>query len=158
MPRKTYDQLASEAAGRIEEIMPWDVPGFRAAHPDALLLDIRERDEYATAHVAGSLNVPRGILESAAEWGFPETEPELVTARDRPVIILCRSGKRSAFAAETLKALGFTKVFSVKLGIKGWNDADLDLVNAAGTPIDGDDAMPLIELQPRPDQRSPARR
>jgi len=158
MARKTYDQLANEAAARIDEVMPWDVPELLDAQPDALLLDIRERDEYATAHVAGSLNVPRGILESAAEWGFPETEPELVTARDRPVIILCRSGKRSAFAAETLKALGFTKVFSVKLGIKGWNDADQDLHDAGGTLLDGDDAMEIIDPPLRPDQIDPTQR
>ncbi|SMH46407.1 rhodanese-like domain-containing protein [Maritimibacter sp. HL-12] len=158
MTRKTYSQLAQEAAERIEEIMPWDVPDFLAAHPDALLLDIRERDEFARAHVAGSLNVPRGILESAAEWDYAETEPALVTARDKPVVIICRSGNRSAFAAETLLQMGFTDVRSVKLGIKGWNDADLDLVDASGTEVDGDDAVPLIEIQPRPEQRDPARR
>jgi rhodanese-related sulfurtransferase len=158
MTAKTYSQLAAEAAARVTEIMPWDVPAFLAAHPGALLLDIRERDEFARAHIPGSLNVPRGILESAAEWDYAETEPALVTARATPVVIICRSGNRSAFAAETLARMGFGHVRSVKLGIKGWNDADLDLVDATGAPIDGDDAMPLIELQPRPDQRSPARR
>lgn len=158
MTRKTYSQLAQEAADRIEEIMPWDVPGFLAANPDALLLDIRERDEFARAHVAGSLNVPRGILESAAEWDYAETEPTLVTARDKPVVVICRSGNRSAFATETLLQMGFADVRSVKLGIKGWNDADLDLVDTSGTEIDGDDAMPLIEVQPRSEQTDPARR
>jgi rhodanese-related sulfurtransferase len=158
MTRKTYSQLATEAAGRIEEIMPWDVPDFLAAHPDALLIDIRERDEFSRARIEGSLNVPRGILESAAEWDYAETEPALVTARDKPVVIICRSGNRSAFAAETLGQMGFADVRSVKLGVKGWNDADQELVDAAGAVIDGDDAMELIELQPRPDQTDPARR
>lgn len=158
MTRKTYSQLAAEAADRIEEIMPWDVPDLIEAHPDALLLDIRERDEFARAHIKGSLNVPRGILESAAEWDYAETEPALVTARDKPVVIICRSGNRSAFAAETLLQMGFTDVRSVKLGVKGWNDADLDLVDATGAPVDGDDAVDLIEIQPRPDQLDPARR
>ncbi|GGD19643.1 rhodanese-like domain-containing protein [Sinisalibacter lacisalsi] len=157
MTRKTYSQLAQEAAERIEEIMPWDVPDFLAANPDALLLDIRERDEFARAHIAGSLNVPRGILESAAEWDYAETEPALVTARDKPVVIICRSGNRSALAAEVLEQMGFENVRSVKLGIKGWNDADLDLVDTSGAAIEGDDAMPLIEIQPRPEQRDPAR-
>ncbi|GKY86809.1 rhodanese-like domain-containing protein [Sinisalibacter aestuarii] len=156
MTRKTYSQLAAEAARRIEEIMPWDVPDFLAAHPGALLLDIRERDEFARARIEGSLNVPRGILESAAEWDYAETEPALVTARDKPVVIICRSGNRSAFAAETLAQMGFTDLRSVKLGVKGWNDADQPLVDAAGNEIDGDDAMALLEIQPRPDQRKPA--
>ena len=158
MTRKTYDQLAAEAAARITEIMPWDVPAFLSAHRAALLLDIRERDEFARVRIAGSLNVPRGILESAAEWDYAETEPGLVTARARPVVIICRSGNRSALAAETLLQMGFADVRSVRLGIKGWNDADLPLVDGDDAAIDGDEAMELIELQPRPDQTDPARR
>ena len=158
MSRKTYRQLAAEAAARITEIMPWDVPDFLAAHPGALLVDIRERDEVARARIEGALNVPRGILESAAEWDYAETELRLVEARDRPVLVICRSGNRSAFAAEVLTAMGFGDVRSVKLGVKGWNDADLPLVGADGAVLDGDDAMELIELQPRPDQVDPARR
>ncbi len=158
MPRKTYSQLAAEAAARVTEIMPWDVPDVLAARPDALLVDIRERDEFARAHVPGSLNVPRGILESAAEWDYAETEPALVTARSKPVLIICRSGQRSAFAAERLAEMGFEDPRSVKLGIKGWNDADLPLVGTGGSEIDGDDAIALIELKPRPEQRDPARR
>jgi rhodanese-related sulfurtransferase len=158
MSRKTYRQLAAEAAERITEIMPWDVPDVLAAHPGALLVDIRERDEVARARIDGALNVPRGILESAAEWDYAETEPRLVETRDRPVLVICRSGNRSAFAAEVLMAMGFRDVRSVKLGIKGWNDADLPLVGADGTVLDGDDAMDLIEVQPRADQIDPARR
>lgn len=158
MSRKTYNQLAAEAAERIEEILPWDVPDFLADNPNALLLDIRERSEFAVARIKGALNVPRGILESAAEWDYAETEPTLVTARDQPVVIICRSGLRSALAAETLAQVGFNDVRSVKLGIKGWNDADLDLVDTSDAPLDGDDAEEIIELPLHPDQIDPARR
>ena len=155
MTAKTYSQLAAEAAARITEILPWDVPDFPAAHPEALLLDIRERDEFARVRIEGAVNAPRGILESAAEWNYAETVPALVTARDKPVLILCRSGQRSAFAAERLAEMGFTDPRSIKLGIKGWNDADQPLVDADGDEVDGDDAMALIELKPRPDQLAP---
>lgn len=158
MTQKTYRQLAAEAAERISEIMPWDVPDFMSDHPEALLVDIRERDEFSRARIKDTLNIPRGILESAADWDYAETEPALVTARDKPVVIICRSGNRSALAAEVLAQMGFVDVRSVKLGIKGWNDADLELVDNAGAVLDGDDAMDLIELQPRPDQIDPARR
>ncbi len=158
MTRKTYSQLAAEAAERIVEIMPWDVPDFIAAHPRALLLDIREREEFARARIAEALNVPRGILESAAEWDYAETEPELVEARERPVVVICRSGNRSALAAEVLREIGFGDVRSVKLGVKGWNDADLPLVDAGGATLDGDDAAGLLEPVLRPDQIDPARR
>lgn len=158
MTRKTYSQLATEAAQRVLEIFPWDVPAFCAAHPNTLVLDIRERDEFARARIDGSLNVPRGILESAAEWDYAETEPALVTARSHPVLVICRSGQRSAFAVERLVEMGFADPRSVKLGIKGWNDADQPLVDGAGAALDGDAAMALIERPPRPDQRDPARR
>jgi rhodanese-related sulfurtransferase len=158
MTGKTYKQLAAEAAERIEEIMPWDVPDFMESHPNALLIDIRERDEFARARIPGTLNVPRGILESAADWDYAETEPALVMARDKPVVIICRSGNRSALAAEVLAQMGFANVRSVKLGVKGWNDADQELIDREGALLDGDDAMDLIELAPRPDQIDPARR
>ena len=51
--------------------------------------------------------------------------------------------------------MGFADVRSVRLGIKGWNDADEPLVDAAGAALDGDDAIELIELPPRPDQLGP---
>lgn len=158
MTQKTYSQLAAEAAARIVEIMPWNVPDLLATQAGALLLDIRERDEFSRAHVAGSLNVPRGILESAAEWDYSETEPRLVGARANTVLVICRSGNRSAFAVEVLTQMGFVDVRSVKLGIKGWNDADLDLFDASETLLDGDDAMDLIERPLRPEQVDPARR
>lgn len=158
MTRQSYRTLSNEAASRIDEIMPWDVPDFLAAHPDALLLDIRERDEVARTRIDGALNVPRGILEAAAEWDYAETEPALVTARDCPVVVICRSGNRSALATEVLRQIGFADVRSVKLGVKGWNDADLELCDKAGNVLDGDDAMALIEPPLRPDQIDPSRR
>lgn len=155
MTRKTYSQLAAEAAERVEEILPWDVPGFLEAHPDALLLDIRERGEFAETRIAGALNVPRGILESAAEWGYPETEPELVEARSRPVLIICRSGNRSAFAAERLMEVGFEDVRSVKLGVRGWNDAELELLGGDGAVLDDDTAAGLIDPEVAAEKMGP---
>lgn len=154
MTRKTYSQLAAEAATRITEIMPWDVPDFLSANPEALLLDIRERDEFERVRIADSLNVPRGVLESAAEWDYAETEPALVTARDKPVVVICRSGNRSALACEVMEMIGFADVRSVKLGVKGWNDADQELHDAKGELLDGDDAEALISPELREDQRA----
>lgn len=156
--RKTYSQLAAEAATRIVEIMPWDLDALRAARPDTLLLDIREREEFSCNHIDGSLNVPRGILESACEWDYPETVPELVEARARPVVVICRSGQRSALAALVMQEMGYTEVRSMRLGVRGWNDADQPLVDASGGQLDGDDAEPLIEGEVRREQMDPARR
>ncbi len=135
---KTYQQLIQEALQEIPEIEPWDLEEELQKHPETLLLDIREPDEFQGAYVANSLHAPRGILEQACEWDFAETIPELVEARDRPVIVMCRSGNRSALAALTMKTLGYNKLTSLKLGIKGLNDSDYPLVNSDGDEVDPD--------------------
>lgn len=155
MAGKTYRQLVAEAVGRITEIAPWDLPDRLKAVPSPILVDIREPAEFSAAHVEGSINVPRGILESAVEWDYAETEPELASSRERPVILICRSGNRSALAALVLADMGFADVTSVRLGIKGWNDADLPLVDGDGRPVDGDEAMARLEPPLPPEKRAP---
>lgn len=158
MSRETYKTLAARAAAEVTEIMPWDLEKMQGADADLLILDVRERSEYEIAHIAGSLNVPRGILESACEWDYAETVPELVEARGRAIIIVCRSGNRSALAAVVMKLVGYENVASLKLGIKGWNDADLPLVDGRGIAVDADDAAHLLEPKLAPEQMDPARK
>lgn len=155
MTRKTYRELAAEAALRIREIEPWNLPAFLLMHPGVLLVDIREPNEFAAARINGSINVPRGVLESAAEWDYAETVPELVEARGRPVVLICRSGNRTALAALTLAQMGFADVQSLKLGVKGWNDADLPLFDGDGNPVVGDTAAERLEPPLKPEQRKP---
>ena len=59
----------------------------------------------------------------------------LVEARDLDVVVVCRSGNRSALAAHTMQLLGYRKVSSMKTGLRGWNDYELPLVNAAGKTV-----------------------
>jgi rhodanese-related sulfurtransferase len=156
--RKTYQELAAEAAAQIAELAPWDLSRMLSERPDILLLDVREPAEFNAARLRGSINVPRGVLESSCEWDYPETVPELVNARNRPIVIVCRSGARSAMAALTLKALGYDEVYSLRLGIRGWNDGDLPLVGDAEVTVDGDTAADRIDPALRPEQRNPRAR
>ena len=133
--QKLVDLLADRLKS-VNEIMPWDMDDMLKENPDILVLDVRERDEYDTMHVPNSLNVPRGIVESACEWGYEETEPELVKARDRVVIIVCRSGYRSILAAFNLQLLGFKSVYSLSTGLRGYNDYELPLVDIEERPVD----------------------
>ena len=128
---------------------------MRQARPDLLLVDIREADEYADGHIQGSLLVPRGILEAACDWGYSDTVPALVQARDKPVVLVCRSGNRTALAAMTLKHMGFSQVYSMKTGIRGWNDYELPLHNAQGEPVDIDLADAALNPPLRSDQMLP---
>lgn len=158
MTRETYRSLAAKAAADVREIMPWDLERMQREDSRLMVLDVRERSEFEAAHIAGSLNVPRGILEAACEYDYAETEPELVAARDRPVVVVCRSGNRSALAASVMQLLGYADVASLKLGIKGWNDADFPLVDCRSVAVDADDAAHLIEPKLAAEQMDPARR
>ncbi len=137
---KTFDQMVAETATQINELMPWDVAEKIADKEPLLLIDVREADEFNSMHIAGSINIPRGILEAASELGYAETNSQLAAARNQQVIVICRSGKRSCMATHSLQQLGFEHAFSLKTGLRGWNDFDQPLVDSAANPVDGDAA------------------
>lgn len=136
MKRVNYQDLVAEIAPEINECYPWDVKERLDAGEDILFLDVRESHEYDTMHIENSLHVPRGILETAVEWDHEETEPELVKARDKHIVVVCRSGSRSVFAAYVLMQMGYKHVTSLKTGLRGWNEYNLPLVDLQGDTID----------------------
>ncbi len=138
MRRETYKTMVAAVSTRVQEIMPWDL--VNDAEPDTrpLLLDIRCPHEFSAAHIADSINVPRGLLEMAVDYGYEETVPELVEARRRQVVVICRSGYRSVLAAHTLQCMGYTDVVSLRTGLRGWNDYEQPLYDDAGTQLDPD--------------------
>lgn len=152
---KTFARLVADALPHIREIMPWDLDDMRQSDPSVLTVDIREPDEFGQGHIAGSLNVPRGILETACDWGYAETLPELVKARERPVVLVCRSGNRTALAALTLQWMGYAQVYSLKTGVRGWNDYDLPLYDSTGRQVDGDLAEDALNPPLLPEQLEP---
>lgn len=154
--RHSYNSLVEQAiTAGVKELMPWDLEEKLTAGETPLLLDIREPHEFNAAHIAGSLNVPRGVLEAACDYDFDETEAELVTARDQEIIVICRSGNRSVLAAQTLIQLGYNSPISLKTGVRGWNDYEQALVDIDKNPVDIDDADTLLASKLRPEQMSP---
>ena len=151
-------ELIAACLSDVREVMPWDLEERIQQNPDLLIVDVREPDEFDAMHIRGSLSVPRGILESAAEWDYEETEPELVQARDREVVVVCRSGYRSVLAAHSLQVLGFTDVVSLKTGLRGWKDYEQALEDREGRPVDLDDADEYFTTHLREDQIDPAKR
>ena len=142
---KTFDQLVAEAAEHISELMPWDLEQKFANNESLLLVDVRETEEFNAMHIADAINIPRGILEAASEAGYDETNPELASARDKNVVVICRSGKRSCMAAYTLKQLGFEHTSSLKTGLRGWNDYDQAMVDQHNAAVDGDVAEQYLQ-------------
>lgn len=151
-------ELIAACLTDVREVMPWDLEERISENPDLLIVDVREPEEFNAMHIRGSLNVPRGVLESAAEWDYEETEPELVQARDREVAVVCRSGYRSVLAAHSLLLLGFKDVVSLKTGLRGWKDYEQPLQTENGDPVDLDDADDYFTTRLRDDQVDPARR
>ncbi|MCG8487840.1 MAG: rhodanese-like domain-containing protein [Chromatiales bacterium] len=152
---KNFLNLISDCLGDVQEIMPWDLEERLEANSELLIVDVREPYEYDAMHIENSILAPRGILESACEWDYEETIPELVKARQREVVVVCRSGYRSVLAAFSMKMLGFENVVSLKTGLRGWNDFEQPLVNAEGQAVDIDDADDYFTPNLREDQLSP---
>jgi rhodanese-related sulfurtransferase len=153
---KNFIEMIRGCLTDVREIMPWDLEERLQENPDLMILDVREPNEFDAMHIAGSLNVPRGILESACEWEYEETEPELVQAREREVVVVCRSGYRSVLAANSLQVLGYENVVSLETGLRGWKDYEQPLEDANGQPVDLDDADVYFTPRLRPDQLKPA--
>lgn len=155
-PRR-YADLLADARTQVREIQPWDLAArLRQPRPAPLLLDVREPAEFAAAHIAGAINLPRGVLEQACEWDYDETEPALAAGRAQEVVVVCRSGNRSLLAASVMMALGFENVVSLATGMRGWNDFDQPVVDGSGAQIDGDTAEQRLAAKVRPEQRRPA--
>jgi rhodanese-related sulfurtransferase len=97
---------------------------FAALERGLPVIDVREPEEFEDGHIPGAVNIPRGLLEFEVD-GHPavndRTDPAL-SHRERPVVLYCLSGGRSALAAEALKRLGFVDPMSLAGGILGWED------------------------------------
>ena len=152
--RKSFEDLVNASLEEVDELFPWDLEQRLQQEDRPLLLDIREPYEFGAMHIRGSLNVPRGVLESACEYDYEETLPELVEARDKDIVVICRSGKRSALAADVMQKLGYESVWSLKTGLRGWSDYEQELVDADGQPVDDDTAIDYFTPRLRPEQLS----
>jgi len=150
---KRFSELVAETAERVNELFPWDLEEILQKR-EVILLDVREPIEYEAMHIAGSINVPRGVLETACEYDYEETVPELVEARDKEIIVICRSGNRSVFVCDVMQQLGYRNVSSLKTGLRGWSDYEQPLVNVRGESITEDDADTFFTPNLRPEQFS----
>jgi len=106
-----YRDLLNAAKARITEVDPATA---ESRLDDAAFLDVREQDEYEQGTIPGSVFIPRGQLESNIENRLPD--------KDRPVVVYCAGGFRSAFAADTLQQLGYHDVTSMAGGFGRWKN------------------------------------
>ena len=67
---KTFAELVRDLQHAVQEVFPWDIEEHISQGETPLILDVREESEFAAMHIANSLNVPRGILETACEYNY----------------------------------------------------------------------------------------
>lgn len=111
--------LLAKTKKEIREINVTDVQA-RIQNNGVSLLDVREKEEWDEGHLPGATFLPRGFLEVRVEKAAPE--------KDKPVIVYCAGGTRSAYAAKTLQDLGYTDVVSMAGGYGEWKNAGLPFV------------------------------
>jgi len=108
----SFRDLLQQTKAQIDEVDTDQ--GDHMVRDGALLLDVREPDEYGQGAVPGSLHISRGQLESSIENRVPN--------KDAALVVMCAGGVRSAFAAKTLSELGYTNVVSMDGGFNKWKD------------------------------------
>lgn len=116
----TLGDFIRAAKAEIAEIDGARLEALRAERPDLLLVDVREASEHELCRLEDSLLVPRGTLESASDFRYAKRVQRLVDSRERPVVLYCATGARSAMAAVTLQRMGFKEVYSLAGGIVQW--------------------------------------
>jgi rhodanese-related sulfurtransferase len=88
---------------------------------DFELIDVREDGEWAAAHLPGARHLGRGVLERDIEAVLPDL--------DRPIILYCGGGYRSALAADSIQRMGYRNVASMAGGFRAWSEARYPLLS-----------------------------
>jgi rhodanese-related sulfurtransferase len=108
-----FQKLTAEAKKNIREVSPEEARRD-VESGNALLIDVREADEFREGHAAGARHLSRGIIEIEIEEQVPDTE--------QPIICYCGGGGRSALVADSLQKMGYTNVRSLAGGFRAWKE------------------------------------
>ena len=111
-----FEKLVAEAKEKISEISPSEA-AEKSKNSEAMIIDVREKDEWDEEHIPDAVHMSRGMLELEVEDKFPD--------RSMTIITHCGGGGRSALAAESLQKMGYKNVRSMAGGFKAWKAAGL---------------------------------
>lgn len=107
-------KIVDEARSRIREASVDEVKARMDRGDRFQLIDVREESEWAKDHIVGATHLGKGIVERDVEQRYPDPTVELV--------LYCGGGFRSALAADNLQKMGYSNVFSMDGGIRGWRE------------------------------------
>ncbi len=113
-----FEKLVAEAKKKITEIRPTDAEA-KMRSGDAVIVDVREKDEWDEEHISDAIHLSRGTIELDIEEKIPDLNQMIITH--------CGGGGRSALAAENLQKMGYKNVRSMAGGFKAWKAAGLPM-------------------------------
>lgn len=113
-------KIVADAKTRIKELNVADVQTKLQKKHLFVLVDVREESEWNAGHLPSAIHLGKGIIERDVEKTIPET--------DKEIILYCGGGFRSALAADVLQKMGYTNVWSMDGGFKGWVGAGGEVV------------------------------
>jgi rhodanese-related sulfurtransferase len=121
-------EILQDLQGSVAQVSPGEVDN-ELKKGGALVLDVREPDEFAGGHLPGAINIPRGVLEMKADPRVPVADPRLSGSQDGRVVVYCGQapGFRALSAASTLSKMGYANVVAMPGGTSGWQEAGLPL-------------------------------
>ena len=109
-----FEAIVNDAKTRIKEVTVEET--LERMKDGAVLIDVREDNEWNNEHALGAQHLGRGVIERDIVNAFPDKDTEL--------ILYCGGGYRSALAADNLQKMGYTNVFSMTGGWRAWNEAN----------------------------------
>ncbi len=112
--------IVADAKSRVRETTVADVQARLARGERFLLVDVREESEWTAGHLPGAVHLGKGVIERDIEQRVPDA--------DAAMILYCGGGFRSALAADNLQKMGYTNVWSMDGGFRGWREAGLPVV------------------------------
>ena len=115
-------KLVNEARLHVKEIGIDEARERLAKNPQAVLLDVREDNEWAKGHATQASHLGKGILERDLETKFPDP--------NREIIMYCGGGYRSVLTAAAAQKMGYRNVYSLKGGYKGLLEAQWPMTSA----------------------------
>ena len=118
-------KLVEDAKTRIPEVTVEKARTILKDNTDALLIDVREDNEWSAGHAAGAQHLGKGIIERDIEQTIPDKQTHL--------ILYCGGGYRSALAADALRLMGYEHAYSMIGGWKAWKESGAPTENSKDT-------------------------
>ena len=112
-------RIVEDARARVKETNVEEVKSKLDRGEKFLLVDVREESEFAKDHLPGAIHLGKGVIERDIENRVPDLNTQMV--------LYCGGGFRSAMAADNLQKMGYTNVFSMDGGVRGWREKNFPL-------------------------------